>query len=335
MHQNFDNLQKVKTPQIIDELNSSMIIFEISGLHYFSLKNPKEHEISKKPSYVRSLYMIFVLVIYTSLMAIYIFTDENFSEHKVTAKTVLTYTIQHSMKIGLFLVIFSSVLQSFFSTKKLVTIFENLRKIFQITSDDFKVTQNLLKIKKRFKINVTLMVLFLASTQIFLFVMESKSIENFLLLCCGTLPIIFVLLTVFKFVFYVQMINHELKMLRNLVEGIFQVQSPKVINRLDLHLVSVKPQIFYDDVFKKFVSAKKIYNILYDNGCLLNESMGFTMLVLLIVLVITLTASGYQIFVILVGGNENRTIAGNKVGRESLYPLDLFKKGMLCSNFIF
>jgi hypothetical protein len=39
--------------------------------------------------------------------------------------------------------------------------------------------------------------------------------------------------------------------------------------------------------------------------------MGFTMLVLLIVLVITLTASGYQIFVILVGGNEERTIAGD------------------------
>jgi hypothetical protein len=215
------------------------------------------------------------------------------------------------MKIGLFLVIFSSVFQSFFTTKKLATIFDNFKKIFQITADDFKISQNFHQIKRRFKINVTLMILFLLSTQIFLVAMESKSFESVLSLCCGTLPIIFVLLTVFKFVFYVQMINFELKMLSNLVEGIFQPQSPKVIDELDLHLITVKPHKFYDDVFKKFVSAKKIYNILYENGSLLNESMGFTMLVLLIVLVITLTASGYQIFVILVGGNEERTIAGD------------------------
>lgn len=310
MLQKFDKIQKVKAPQIADELHSSTILFEMFGLQYFSLKSLKDHGVPQKLPYLRAIYMIFLIFLYTSLMAIYVFTDESFLDRRVTAKTVLTYTIQHSMKIGLFLVIFSSVLQSFLSTKKLATIFENFRKVFEITSEDFNVTQNFIKIKQRFKINVTLMIIFLLSTQVFLIVMDTKSFEEFIFLCCGTLPIIFVLLTVFKFVFYVQMINHELKMLSNLVEGIFRLQSPKIIEQLDLHLISVKPHRFYDDVFKKFVSAKKIYNILYENGSLLNGSMGFTMLVLLIVLVITLTASGYQIFVILVGGTEEKTIAG-------------------------
>lgn len=160
MLQKFDKLQKVKAPEITDELYSSTIIFEMFGLQYFSLKYLKEHGIPKKLPYLRSIYMIFLLVVYTGLMGTYIFTDERFMEGKVTAKTVLTYTIQHSMKLGLFLVIFSSVLQSFFSTKKLAKIFDNYKKIFQVTAEDFRIAQNFLKIKRRFKINVTLMVNF-------------------------------------------------------------------------------------------------------------------------------------------------------------------------------
>lgn len=308
-------LDKIKkpprTPQISDEINTR--IFELFGLQYFSVKTVLNEGVPRRLPYLRGIYMLFLLLLYSGALSIYLISTQNELNLHVTAKTILTYAIQHSMKIGMFLVILVSLLQSFLSTNKMAQIYDNVRKIVVIVAEDYKINCDFKKIKRKLTRDAILLVVFFAITQISLLVLTSQTMQESIYQMCYLIVIFLLLLIAFKFVFYVQIVNNHLKELNKLLEGIFNIQPARTIEDFNVNLIPVKVSKITDDIFKKFLSAKKIYNILYENGSLLNESMGITMLIVLIILVISLTASGYQIFVILVAGTEKDKIIGKAV----------------------
>ncbi|CRK88197.1 CLUMA_CG001978, isoform A [Clunio marinus] len=72
----------------------------------------------------------------------------------------------------------------------------------------------------------------------------------------------------------------------------------KVIPGRNLSRVSVTSQEYFDPM-KQFRAARKIYNLISENGDLVNKCHGFTILVLLLGIVLTLTGSGYRAFMII------------------------------------
>lgn len=298
----------MKTSQLANELNTR--IFEIFGLQYFSPKNVLENGVPERLPYLRGIYMLLLMIAYFAFLSIYLFFERDDLDLNVTAKTILTYSIQHTMKIGMFFIIFVSLLQSFLTSNKIAQIFHNVKIISTIITEDFKVSQNYEKIKRKLNRHGLMVMLVFVLIEMTVIIITSKSFEEVLLQLCYLLVLFVLLLTIYKFIFYVQVINCQIQKLNELLEGIFHVERPRVIEDLSINTISVKVHKVTDEIFKNFVSSKKIYNILFENGSLLNESMGITMLLVLIILVIALTASGYQIFVILVGGTDRDKIVG-------------------------
>jgi hypothetical protein len=59
-----------------------------------------------------------------------------------------------------------------------------------------------------------------------------------------------------------------------------------------------KPEVLFEVKMKNLL---KIYNLIYENSRLVNESMGLTTLVIIFIIVVTITGTGYKIFLLLVG----------------------------------
>ncbi|KAG5671383.1 hypothetical protein PVAND_001584 [Polypedilum vanderplanki] len=294
--------QKKKIIRVDKELHRCLYFFEILGLQYFSLRSLwKETKSPENPTILRGVYLFVILIILTALMVNYILADTDSMAAKVTAKNVLTYTVKNSMKIGMLVVLLVSGLQSFISTKNVKRIFINIQRLIDITDAEFDATIDFNVIRNNVKRNTAAVIIFFFLTHGSILVyVSTSSLEQALTIFMSSPPIIFILATTFKFTLFVKIINCQLTFLKTLIEGIFNTQKVKFIE-FDMKIIPVRvASKSPSESFKKFISAKKIYNLIYENAGLVNDSMGFTVLIILIVHVIALTASGYQLFVILV-----------------------------------
>lgn len=296
---------KMKTAKIEEELNNCLILFELLGQQYFTLKSLTSRNLTSRPSIFRFIYLVIVFLFISILMVYYIYQDQAVINESLNAKNVLMYAVKNSMHFGMVLVVWTSLIQSFVSTRKIKKIFFNVMETVQLCATEFNVMIKPKLIRNAAWKRISVMIIFFAIVHggmMILNVSSSKAVKK---LTIGLLPIFFFLTIMNKYIFYVGMINHQLEFLRNLIGSIFKSESPQTINiveNMNFHLKSVKPMTSADDLMKKFRAARKIYNIIYENGILINESNGLTILVMLISLVIALTVSGYEMFVIIIGG---------------------------------
>lgn len=120
----------------------------------------------------------------------------------------------------------------------------------------------------------------------------------------GSIPILLLFMIIYKFVFYVDMVNNQLEFVVKLLDKTFQPEEVKVVGEMCFKNT-------LDDPLKKLRAIRKVYNIIFESGALVNRSNGLTILILLMDLVIAITASGYEIFVIAVGSLPIQRIPGN------------------------
>jgi prepilin signal peptidase PulO-like enzyme (type II secretory pathway) len=298
--------EKVKIVTMENELNSCVIVYEIMGLQYFRLKSLTYENYKKKPTKVHVVFMVVLVTIVLTLMTSYVVKDHSLVEEDLAAKNILMFAIQHSMNCAMMNCVCVSIVQSFTSTQKIKRIYVNFKEILQIAnfefccSFDFKLFRN-----AAFK-RMAAMIIFITLLHGTLMSFHIRNEENLIKLLFGAIPILFLFMIVNKFVFYVALINSQLSFLLILVTKMFQ-PSVKIIENINFHLKS-NPSV--QEHFRKLHAIRKIYNIIYENALLVNESIGLTILMMLISLVITLTVSGYEIFVIIVGGLPIERLTG-------------------------
>jgi hypothetical protein len=281
------------------ELKTFLNIFELLGLQYFSLRELTVDNLKKRPTFLRAIFMLILVTIVCSLMIFVVNSDNPEVEGKVTAKNVVMFAIKRSFNLGMILVCCSSIVQSFVSTKKIKKVFMNIRQVVKIVQSEFDVCVDF----KRFKISALKKLWFLliffatihASVTLVYWNEENLFIRTFL----GAIPVVFLLIVVYKILFFIALINYQLELLSEIVKDIFQYHPIKIIENINFHLTSVKT---VEDPLEKLRSARKIFNIIFESGALINSSNGFTILIMLITLVISLTVSGYEVFIIIVGG---------------------------------
>lgn len=295
-----------------EELNSCLVIFELIGLQYFSLKTLVKDS-NKKPSIVRTIFMVVLMVLMTILVVLFVTSEDLETDNqKVTAKNFITFAIQHSMNFGLILVILVSMVQSFMTTSKTKKLFLNVKEIAKLSYDEFNFTVNFKSIKKAALRRSYVLMTFFITVHFSTFFFRADSPEDVIPMLLGILPILYLLLIVYKFIFYVGMVNKQLNFVGKLLHETFKNPPPiKTIDNKNMHSLYVKPaKNCEEDHFKKLLATRKIFNLVYENGLLVNDSNGFTILIVLLDLVVALTASGYEIFVIIVGGLPVEKIPG-------------------------
>lgn len=284
------------------ELNSSLLIFEILGLQYFSLKSLKKENVTARPSIFRFLYMLVLVTIISALMICFIMFRTIPMDQKVTAKNALTFAIQNMISVCIILVVCISFLQSFVSTPLVKRIFLNSKEIAELVYNDFRIFIDLNKMRKATWRRLSIMLVFLCTVHGSITSVHLHSMKDVLFMFVLILPILFLLMISFKFVFYVRMVNIELKLLKNILDEIY---TQLKLNQTRIFVLPTALKIEEppsEDRLQKLIVARRIYNLIYENGLLINSSNGLTILILLMTLVVTLTASGYELFVIMVGG---------------------------------
>lgn len=309
-----------------ENLNSCLILFEYTGLQYFSLK-PLTKD-GKRPSVLRTAYMLVLLVGVNALAVFYILFDYSMVRGELTSRNIVMYAIKSLMIVGLVTVLSVSFVQSFVSTQSVKKIYLNSKETVQLCLE-FKLNIDFKKIKRNALKKVCAMLSFIFALHGFVMLSHMNNLHNTLQLTLGIFPMLFLLVVVYKFVFYVDIVNSQLRLLETILEEIFRYQ-PSKINDNDVDLKQVEPSKPVDDVtFSKLRVLWKMYNLIYDNGTLINESIGLTVLTLLIGCAIALTVSGYEIFVTIVGGRSIQNLPGKFLSNSRLF---LFKSRVVSRN---
>lgn len=296
--------RKVKTATVVEELNDCLILFELLGQQYFSLKSLTSRNLTNRPSIYRFIYLVVVCLLVSMLMVFYIYQDHSAMNESLNAKNVLMYAVKNSMYVGVLIVVWISLIQSYVSTSEVKKIFFNVMETVQLCASEFNVIIDPKLIRNGAWRRLSVMIIFFGIVHGGLTLLNVSSPEIVKKLTIGLLPMFFLLTIMNKYIFYIGMMNHQLEFLTILIKSVFksEPQPINIVENINFHLKSVKPMTSVEDPMRKFRAARKIYNIIYENGTLINESNGLTILVMLISLVIALTVSGYEVFVIIIGG---------------------------------
>lgn len=286
------------------ELNNCLVIFELSGLQYFSLKSLTPENVKSRPSWVRFIYMLVLLVTLTALVLASIYIDEEDKDQSITTRNLLGFIIQQSMNAGLMLVTVTTLIESYTSTQNMKQLYLNQKEIIHTYSQHFDVIIDFKKIKKMATRRGLALTIFYFGINGILTLINIESEKYFLLSMIGLVPVLFLFMSVLKFVFYVSSVNEQLNFLMNYLKEIFKHDTISIIGDMNHRMIQLKPRPTEpsDDLIRKLRKAVKIYGIIYENSGLINASVGWSVFSFLLCLTTATTVSGYQLFVILVGG---------------------------------
>lgn len=299
----------MKVQMIESELNSCVAIFELLGLQYFRLKNLTPENFNHKPSFARTSYVLVIIAVLSVFLLFYIKTDKTATPDKLTAKSAMLYAVHHSMNFSLMCVVWTNIIQSYRTTFTVKRIYLNIRKLSLILAQEFNMLINFKLIKKLVWRRLAIILIFFATCHCTTAYTKYETLEKFIQMNVGAFPVLFLLMTVYKFVFYVDMINKQLLLCEMILKKLFVTQPITIIDDVHLRVTPVKP-FRYNDVTRKIIATRKIYNIIAANAKMINQSFGACNLALIASLVVTLTAAGYQMFVVIIGGLSMAHLAG-------------------------
>lgn len=313
---------EVKELKMEKNLSSVLVLFEVAGLQYFSLKSLTLENFKIRPSCYRFFYLIFLLVSISALNVFYFLSAiEIIKIDNVTDKKMLSFIVQNSLNFGLIVVAIVSLIQSFSSTPQMKEIFLNNKEIDRIYYESFGFILDYGKLRKEATRRVGILVCFFIFSNGGLTVARMTFCENqkssFLEFISSVFPVSLLLLSALKFQFFVNMVNYQLCFLESVMKGIFHRNAlcfadKKHFPIVEVVKINVKP---FEDVNKKLKAALEVYSLIYENGRLINDSNGWTVLAFFFSLTMALTASGYELFVIAMGGLSIDYLPGITAGR--------------------
>lgn len=275
-----------------DELSGCLTIFEVMGLQYFSLKSLTNKTLNERPSALRTAYMLIIFTFVIMLMVLYIITDQFAMKETMSSKNALMFVVQHSMNMGMIIVVSTTIVQAYCSTRSMKQIFLNTKQIVQLCElQEFRLELDFNRIKRETWKKFAAMVCFIATTHLTVFIANGAASGNYSILL-GMIPMLFLNTTVLKFVFYVGMINSQLEFLVKLLNDVFKRKPSRIMSNINFYLVNVKPVKTPEDPMKKLRAVWNIYHVIYDNAALVNKSLGLTVLTILGCLVVAMTVSG-------------------------------------------
>lgn len=275
--------------------------FQVFGLQYFSVKTLSTENESTMPSLAYTIYFFLAFIVLTGQMAIFGYFAMSDVDETLSAKTVVNYFVQHSMYIGLFIIIWVSLIQAYASTPLTKKFFLNSVQISKMCAKDFDFLVDHEQIRRKVLKLFLLFIVFFFTFQCLMcwyeigFEQSSVFVRTF----SSILPLVFLNVAGFKFIFLVKSINFYLEAVADIT---LKVLKPfmTIGENFDFFMV-VKTKKPSSELSKKIKNLRQIYNVINENAEIANRSMGATVLTVFTVMVTVITASGYRIFLAIVG----------------------------------
>lgn len=288
---------------IANELNGCLLIYEIIGIQYFSLKTTFEENFKEKTPIFRKVCFCIYLVAFSVAAAFAVIKTS--SEEQMSSRNVLSKIYQLVNSYCFFVFIFTSLIQSYSTTNTLKKFFKNFKDFADWSRKEFKIPMNFVSLRKTYWTS------FLAITLpcSFAFGILVHSTTNSLkeaafIFLLGTFLSGLVILNMSKFFFYICCINFQLEHLEKLLRSVFQPQTVQKIGKIYILKMRDKLESTEDDVMSRLLVVWKIYNKIRENASHVNKSTGLTVMFLLINTIMTFIYSGYELTIGAVGGHS-------------------------------
>lgn len=301
----------------MEELHNFLIVFEILGLQYFSLKSllKVDPEKSKRPSWFRLFYMIFTIIVSCIVLKFY----GNFSGSgllkSLQQNSGIASTVQGIMVMAFMVVNNISIIHAYRTTNENKQIFIISSKIKKLCMEAFGKSVDVKALKKKLFRRTRSMAMYFSLFHLLMLVCDQDSLPVSVLV---TALKNFILITLsFRLIFYTSLVNEHLNFLEEMVQELFPSPPIKIIDNIHLHLTFGKTATIKDTPLKKIMVARKMYCNLIEITNLVNETVGLSIFLLFISLVITMTSGGYRFFVASMGGPGGETLYGKR--RASKY----------------
>lgn len=282
----------MKRSSLVDELSGVLLVFEIFGLQFFSLKSVFLKKSGRKWLILRMVHISVFCALGFGFA--YSVIRGSFDIEKITRKNVLTIFYLHLVNNGYVLAILTSLVQSIYFIKETKEFFKNSQEISEICFRNFNISMDFKQFRSSSfrKIWVTLIFVFL------MFVVHIKAMkipsEEMNSMVIALFLCIFNSMIACKYSFYVSFVNFQLSYLEKLLSVTFESKPWKNIVEISLIEVVKKP---VKECLRKLNKIWQVYNKIYENGSIVNKSNGLTMLVALIVYVMIITYEGYEMCV--------------------------------------
>lgn len=284
-------------------------LFQIFGQQYFSVRTLKKENQKNFPSIGYTIYFVVAFVVVMG--EIVIFSTIALSDgvqQTLSQKTVLNVVVQNSMYVGLVVIIFVSLIQSFVSTPSTKKFFLNCVKIARISHYDFGHPIDHRRIRQKVFRHFLLVLLLYFASENFLYFYEKffNQFESFLKTATSFLPLMFLTTTCFKFLFYVKLVNDHLENINTLIKGMFESQSTAPLKIKFVQPIKSQPV----DLSIKILNLRRSYNIIIENCEIINRTLGKTVFTILVAMVIANIASGYRLLLVMIGKFPVEKIGG-------------------------
>lgn len=308
----------MKSNNIADELNGCLVINEVIGIQYFSLKRSLKENFQEKTTVVQKFGFLVYLVAFLVLGVVVV--KKTALEEKISSQNVLSRIYQMVNSYSFFVFIITSLIQSYATTNHLKKFFKNTKDLADWSSTEFDKNMNFAVFRKTFvKWFLSINLLYLTALGGLVCKITSSVSESVPMFIFGIFSS-FVLLNVFKFFFYVCFINFQLEHVEKLLQSTFQPQRGQKIGKIFILKVKEKFEIPANCVMHQLLVVWKMYNKIRDNASLVNKSTGLTMMFALVNSIMTFIYSGYELTI--------GAISGHSESFESTYLSFSIKKNL-------
>lgn len=279
------------------ELHGPLVILEFMGLQFFSLKRLEHGENLRGPSTFRAVYMFavisfLVLITYAISQTNYFVIEEGYSAHNA-----LEVTILRVLCFGLLMVVLTNSMLSFVTTKSVKKFFLDSEEMSQTMHRDFNSSFDFEKLKRSTRKLLIGMTIAFFILHVVSGAFQLHSPDNITSWALGIPIVMLLFVTVYKFVFYVDFVNAQLEKLTTLLEKLFNQPPLAIVDAFDLKSPNFRALSLLKVSEKKLRTFRDVYCTIHGNSMIVNASNGLPMLILISCLVVSLTVSGYEMFI--------------------------------------
>ena len=276
-------------------------VFEIFGLQYFSFKDLERIKNDKRPGKFHIFYFLFVLILFSSTMILYVAFTIDTREKRITVKTGFNVMIRFFMNFGLIFTIVAGIIESFVKTDQLKDLYTKIKEVSSmcLSHFDFEIDYSSFHKAWRIKFFTGLILYIISYSEFILFnAHPRKAFFNFAI---GFFPILFFGLIVFKLSFHVDLVNFQLQNLNILMsKEVFLKINPT--NSVNIKYI----------LQSRALAVRKIYNLIYDISEIVNNFFAFSALSTIVVLTIIIINTSFRCIVEMTKGFASSKFARKK-----------------------
>lgn len=248
--------------------------------------------------FAKLAYMIMVTV-----MSIIYFPTIQSSEKS----NILLTTMHFAADVMTYLLILAGIIEVFYATRNLKNFYLNVNRIYIIFLQEFSICIDYQKIKRSNIMRMSICsIVFLSLLTMTVFTKKLDFLHSAVFTLQYCVGMFLVLCNFLFIIFLVDIVNMFLQNLLLTLESMIEIDHGTVILCFEEKSYSICS-------FEKVLGARRIYNLIFHCGDLINSSLGLSLLLYVLAIVINETLHGFKVFMLIIDSFETNLLIGKMI----------------------